>query len=469
MTEPDNQQCLAGTFWQVDTPERRVPGELTLEAGRLGLEVTGQLFVERANKVEFHPSGAIRSIAVGGNADNRVADWQERTIHGVLNDGTPVSVVGAQGGMKRSKSIMDLQYRQEFRTLRHIIVNEHVDDRTTYHSCQFRVTGPIWYTTSHDEAETSDGGRLVVTHEGDSCLFEFIPPQALTIKDLEARVLSPVRTLASIVSFNPTGKTDFGVRREAASPLREVHEEDDAVPRGRHELLDTRHLTASRFAHWIDFRGRSDALDAAAIDNQRGVAIQTQVLTLSAVAEGLHRRLFEGQTRIPAISKVDLALTRRAARRAALDQLRSLDRADREPLTDADLTEFTAAVNQAFAFLNDLTFRARMADLADIAGAAIPGIVSAFDDWPKAVKDARNLLAHQGTRPYNETIDEFYDLLIALGYSIAWVLRTVLLVEAGIDGVSIQRAYDDFSQYEHHLANTRDLLAGSRYAAPASP
>jgi hypothetical protein len=466
VTQPDKQQSLAGTFWQVETPDCRVAGALTLDADRPALETVGRLFVERSITVEFRADGAITRIGVGGRSDDRVADWEPRNIHGALDDGTLVSMVGAQGRMMRSRSIMDLStYRQEFRTLHHVILNEHVDDRTTYHSCRFRVTGPIWYLPQPSERSTSDSGQLVVTQEGDSCLFEFTPNEPMTIKDFEAHVLSPVRTLASIVTFNPTGTGELFIRLNAGSPWREVHRQDESVPRGSHELLGTSHLTAVRFAHWIDFRRRSGALDAAAIDDFRGASIHTEVLTLSAVAEGLHRRLFDEKKRVPSLSTDDLIPARRAARKAALDAVCELDRTGREPLTDDDLEDFTNAMNDAFAFVNDITFRTRMADLATTAQAVIPNIVSEFADWPKAVKDARNIIAHQGTQPHSETIDQFHDLLIALGYSISWVLRTVLLVEAGFDGDTLRSAYRDFSRYTHHLANTRNLLAGSRYAA----
>ena len=81
------------------------------------------------------------------------------------------------------------------------------------------------------------------------------------------------------------------------------------------------------------------------------------------------------------------------------------------------------------------------------------------------MKKARNNLAHQGAQRGSGAIDEFYDLLMALGYSIAWVLRTVLLVEAGFDAATLRQAYRDYSRYNYHLANTRNLLAGTRYAA----
>jgi hypothetical protein len=465
VTVSDEQKSLVGNFWQVETPDRVVRGTLTLDPGRgPTLEIVGRLFDELSYPVEFHPSGQIKRLAARADPDDRVKDWEPRNIHGVLDDGTPVSIVGAQGHMQHPLSITNLEYRQAFRTLRHAIVNQHIDDRTTFHSCRFRLTGPIWYQTSQSEASTADGGRLLVTHEGDFCLFEFVPTKPMTIKGFDQRVLSPAATLASIVTANASGTNDFYVRLESNSRWREVHRKDESVPRGTHELLGSTHLTAERFARWIDFRIRSGALDAAAVDGTHG-AIETEVLTLSAVAEGLHRALFGERKRVPALSKDDLRHARRAARRAALMRLRDLGRGERAPLADTDLAEFTRAMNDAFAFLNDVTFRTRMADLADIAQAAVPNIVSDFADWPKAVKDARNILAHQGTQPPGETLDQFHDLLIALGYSISWVLRTVLLNTAGFDSPTLVRAYEEFSRYNQHLANARNLLAGGPYAA----
>jgi hypothetical protein len=147
--------------------------------------------------------------------------------------------------------------------------------------------------------------------------------------------------------------------------------------------------------------------------------------------------------------------------------VRKLERPGREPLTEADLAEHKTAMNEALAFVNEMTFRARMADLAGVAQRAAPSIVLAFADWPKAVKDARNILAHQGTQSESESLDQFYDPLIALGYSIKWVLRTVLLIEAGIDAPTIQGAYELSSNYNLSIANAKNLLAGSPYAAPS--
>jgi hypothetical protein len=279
-------------------------------------------------------------------------------------------------------------------------------------------------------------------------------------------VLSPARTLASLVTDIPTATSDLYVRRSAQLPWRKVHRAEKLVPSSTTpELLDNTHLSADRFTRWIDFRRRSDSLDAAAIDDHSGGTIQTAVLTLAAVAEGLHRRLFDEKKRIPALSKADLVQARRAARAAATVRVSELERAGRPPLTIGDIAEFKKAMNDAFGFINEQTFRTRMADLADVATAAVPNIVAAFADWPSAIHGVRNTLAHLGTQRHDDSIDQFYNLVIALNYSLAWVLRTVLLVEAGFDAETIQRAYNESSRYTHHIANTRNLLTNTRHTA----
>jgi hypothetical protein len=207
------------------------------------------------------------------------------------------------------------------------------------------------------------------------------------------------------------------------------------------------------------FRTRTEGLDAAALDELKGVAIQTQVLALAAVAEGLHRRLFEETKRVPSLSDNKIGKMRRAARQAALPVLTD------PPFNDDDRSEFANAIQEAFGHINDQTFLNRMADLLSDARKAIPGIGAAFADWPGAVSAARNILVHQPTLPGDVTADQFVDLLIALSYSIAWVLRTNLLNEAGIDSRTLQEAYRESSVYGHHIANTRTLLEGGPYAA----
>lgn len=74
MTAPGTPRTLNGMFWQSDTPDRRVPGHLTLNS-RPTLETVGQIFIERANKVDLDERN-------GQEAGGRW--WRRRRIWRVL-------------------------------------------------------------------------------------------------------------------------------------------------------------------------------------------------------------------------------------------------------------------------------------------------------------------------------------------------------------------------------------------------
>ena len=112
----------------------------------------------------------------------------------------------------------------------------------------------------------------------------------------------------------------------------------------------------------------------------------------------------------------------------------------------------------ALAHINERTFRSRMQELVDVAEHAVPGITDSFKDWPGAVVHARNTLAHRGTQSLGDEFEAVLELLIAIRYSLRWVLRTVLLDRAGIDPPTIQDGYRDSSAYGYHLANVRHHL-----------
>ncbi|MBN3458981.1 hypothetical protein JNN96_33620 [Mycobacterium sp. DSM 3803] len=281
--------------------------------------------------------------------------------------------------------------------------------------------------------------------------------------ELDSGVVNAVTTLTQLATMNDAADTSLQVQLEDHGPWRDVHRDRESARDTRRPLLDTRHLTAKMFATWIDFRRETQGLDAAVLDDLPGVAIQTHVLTLGSVAEGLHRRLFgENEKRVKSLSDSKIAKMRRLAREAALAKMEGPD------FTDGDRAEFGRAINEAFGHINEQTFRSRMDDLIADARCSIPSLGAGFADWPDAVSTARNLMAHQPSLPDDVDNDQFLDLLIALSYSIAWVLRTNLLNRAGFDIPTIQEGYKYSSSYGHHLANTRTLLAGGPWAADVS-
>ena len=450
---------VEGVFWQIETPDRRAQGGLTLAGDDLPvLVVDGLLFDERRYRHSVTPTGM--TIAVSGDPHDRVADFRPRTIHGELADGSAVSALDAQGGRRP----LDLNFSQQFRC-RRVVVGAHVDGQQVYAATRFRLVKG-YLPLPAGEATTADGGILrilPVNRPGDKQWFEFEPAQPATSNHLDVQVVNPIITLYSLVTDNPTDQRDTEVRLDADSPWMPVYEGIRDPGRQGHDLLPTKHLTPERFARWIDLRAVSDGLDAAALDELKGAAIQTQVLNLTAIAEGLHRRLFSDSAearRVPAVSKRICAQAREAARDAAVAVLAG------DQFTDDDRDEFGQAVSEALAHINERTFRSRMQELVDVAEHAVPGITDSFKDWPDAVVHARNTLAHRGTQSLGDEFEAVLELLIAIRYSLRWVLRTVLLDRAGIDPPTIQDGYRDSSVYGYHLANVRHhLLASGHYAA----
>ena len=105
-----------GTFWQIDTPERRVPGQLLIGGDdRPTLTTDKAIFIERQFSFTRTPTGGAM-VTMSGDPEHHVADFQERTIHGELTDGSRVTLVHAQGGSRSLGFLLEpSQARQHFR------------------------------------------------------------------------------------------------------------------------------------------------------------------------------------------------------------------------------------------------------------------------------------------------------------------------------------------------------------------
>jgi len=448
-----------GTFWQIDTPERRVPGQLLIGGDdRPTLTTDKAIFIERQFSFTRTPTGGAM-VTMSGDPEHHVADFQERTIHGELTDGSRVTLVHAQGGSRSLGFLLEpSQARQQFRA-RYAVIGEHVKAEQVYHAIRFQVVGPSW-GNAEDEAQCPGSGHLRVYHAKGARWFQFTGLAPTMFSDLDSGVINAVTTLTSLTTMEDATDANVQVRIEPQGAWWTVDRGENSVNDSRHPLISTEHLTAEKLATWIDFRRQTQGLDAAVLDDLPGVAIQTHVLTLGSVAEGLHRRLFgEREKRVEGLSNSRLNKMRRLAHEAALTKMTGPE------FTDKDRAEFGNAINEAFSHINEQTFRSRMNDLLTDARRSIPNLGAGFADWPDAVSTARNLMAHQPSLPDDVDDDQFLNLLIALSYSIAWVLRTNMLNKAGFDAPTMQEGYRYSSSYGHHLANTRRLLAGSPWSA----
>ena len=83
------------------------------------------IFIEKQFSFTRTPSGGAM-VAMSGDPEHHVADFQERTIHGELTDGSRITLVHAQGGSRSLGFLLEpSQARQQFRA-RYAVIGEHV-------------------------------------------------------------------------------------------------------------------------------------------------------------------------------------------------------------------------------------------------------------------------------------------------------------------------------------------------------
>lgn len=164
--------------------------------------------------------------------------------------------------------------------------------------------------------------------------------------------------------------------------------------------------------------------------------IETQVLELTTVAEGIHRTLFPEDVRM---SEEDA------------DRLRTLVAA---AITEED-DRHQQIVNGSLSHLEEASYKQRLKRVVAEVAAAMPGVCGKDNRWVNTVYDARNSFAHrkQGFLE-EELIDEFY----AVSQSLRWVLMGVLLLQSGLSAETLAAAVQQNQQYQLFLDHMRSSL-----------
>ncbi|KXP03504.1 hypothetical protein AXK60_16935 [Tsukamurella pseudospumae] len=192
-------------------------------------------------------------------------------------------------------------------------------------------------------------------------------------------------------------------------------------------------LTLGRLGTFIDLHDRLDALSDPVANDVNG-PIQATMLTNASVAEGIHRRLWDHRKRFELTEGVSLRPVRRAAIAAGTAKFVELS------ITD----EKTAgqALQDGLQFLNEISFKHRVQDLAAEAASICPEIFEAVPDFPDKLTKARNELAHQLLDPDDqpETLSTKVDRWIVLERVTRWMLKIVLLHRTGISKLEIAHA-----------------------------
>ncbi|MEU2258476.1 HEPN domain-containing protein [Nocardia xishanensis] len=449
--DAEDSNVISGRFWRSGTPERSTRGVLYMHTDQpIELALEQPIIEERAVRRRWHPGGSY-SVTVTGDAESAVADFEPQTFHGRTANGLKVTVLEAQGGSRGLRPSYQARY---------LLSGAHVNgEAQQYHSTRFQISGPNWWCSqaenTNESASVAGGGTFWSRQENDGRWFEYASLRPLTLDEIDIGILTPCVALTALTTAQPAELGHQKVQLSAAGEWLNLYAHRRPAEQRGAPLMHTVVLNSATFAHWITQARPLDGLDTAVTDSLDHVAVQTQVLTMASIAEGLHRRLYPNhQKRIPTLTN---SRCKRICDRARTTITESLDTPG---FSDEDRRALNNALSETLSHLNDQSFATRLVDLSTEAEALVPGIVEPFADWPKSAVYARNALAHQDEKRV-QLAGDFFDLLVALSISLPWVLRTVLLSRAGIDRDVIRSAYADSSQYRYHLANVRRFLQGT--------
>ncbi|GAA3251334.1 hypothetical protein GCM10017691_63740 [Pseudonocardia petroleophila] len=191
-------------------------------------------------------------------------------------------------------------------------------------------------------------------------------------------------------------------------------------------------------AEWLDCVDDLGPTPAVVSDGITGSqdTIETQLLELTTVAEGLHRSIFPQEDRLT----VDQAENVRLIVREAIKS---------EPSRVQDV------VNGRFGYIEEMSYPHRLRAIAKEAAVALPEIAGRINRWADAVSTARNRFAHGTGRGVKE---EETDELIGLIESLRWCLTTVLLLNCHTPAQVIADRFKSHQRFEHYTAQVKVSL-----------
>jgi ApeA N-terminal domain 1 len=419
---------------------QELPGEFWIAQGA-GPRRRGVLRLKKRSSPWLTVDGALTSmrlVSETGSGDTLlraqvpVNDRSLYTIHGITDNGVPVTLLEAQthgysGGFFQSTQA---------------VVGAHLDGRNhRFAGARMRVQQARELLSSRNDSSwllstpLESGGTFHVeeSQEATWLVLQGIPPRA--IRGLDRQYVRPLCTLVSLSTgeacASPLG---LDVQQELDSSWLHVHSgaqrsSDLAVE--RKSLLRTNDISPSVLRTWLDKAEKLGPLPPVITNGMQGpIVLESRVLTLTTVAEGLHRRLRPNAVRF---SEELGAVIQKAAMDAAEDVHPGAGE----------------AVKGFLSHVHEVGYGERLVELAEIAESGAPGVTGRTKRWKKAVYKARNEFAHRAGPGWFEDAD--YDRYATVALSLQWLLRAVLLLEAGFEADLLAERFRAHEEYQLFL------------------
>jgi hypothetical protein len=450
-----------GEFWVPNSPGVKVRGEFTAQAGEHP-EATLAARVVDDPRVATSPMGGT-TYMIGG-ATSSVEAFLPITIQGQLDSGDSVLLVNARNRGGPGFPFEAPRYQADYAIL---------GDRNAsgpdqlFSGMRFRFGDPYWLgrlqmgdvsTVDHDGSTLS----VEAAEDGNWLLYKTATPA--TLGRLEARVVMACLTLAELALDQDFAARDTQVRIDDGDPWLTVHGPGANTPPKEFEyatLLPRDELTVERFAKWIPLNDTLDGLARVVARPIEGF-LQTQVLVITSLLEGLHRRLPFAQSKFSTAANKAVDRIKQAARREAKDQ------ASREKNLPPD--EVHKAVNDALGHFDDVDYFERASDVVKKVRAVLPEIAESIgtDDLAKHIKDARIEMAHQTPLDHEEEpLEVRYLRWMVVANATPWLLRGLLLLEVGIEPGPLHFGHMGYSRFLYSVANVNQFVRELGWKPPA--
>lgn len=468
----DLADVLVGRFWLAGDDEHAVPGRLTLpEAAspRLELDQPVTPLLREVDGGE-QPDGTRTFVFAD---DGPVLEFL--VVHGALDDGTLVTLVDAFQKHRRVGAGQDRQslqakfalvgghvsggdelYTQMRLQLRHLdawaalpafALKE--DDPHQGRALGFRGSGPSPVSLEGEgrldleqepeiEFSTVRSGRI-----GRAVWLRAVDLPPMTAEDLDRRFVTPLSSLLTLATDTDCPPVAVEIATGSDQPWLEMHHPGLRAPaeevRPTHrQLLPLAVLGLDRVATWLNAVEDLGPLPpvVAAAAAKPASTLETQLLELATVAEGLHRRLFKESRRLSPEQA-------RVARKAVSDAVDHLDQDVRN------------VVEGAMTHIEDPSFPQRLMQLADYVAGAMPGVTGRPNRWKHYVTETRNESAH---RDYDFLAPNRVSELVSVLQSLRWVLTGLLLLQTGLPPADLAARIEAHQPYILFRQQAREWL-----------
>lgn len=262
-------------------------------------------------------------------------------------------------------------------------------------------------------------------------------------RDLDRQIVTPLSSLVGLCTLKRCLPVQVEVQNAQGEWLEVIgngliNQDRQAVSQWD-VLVPYRVLTLNGIARWIEQVDRLGPLPpvvADAVARQSELKLETQVLELTTVAEGLHSRLFPDERRMD-------DETVREIRKRVREALRVQDERDRN------------VVNGVLTHLHEPSYRRRLYQLAELSEKLLPGATGDTVKWSKRVEVSRNRFAHRAHGFFTElNIDEEATVV----ESLRWVLAGVLLTQTEVTSDLVRSRVGSLQSYQLFLSRARTQL-----------